>query len=195
MPRPSNLPARPALAAGLLLAAVLLTGCRSSRPPATLEGETKTQWTASDVHARLDSAAAQWKGTPHEWGSASPSGVDCSGLVQSVFADAFQLSVPRSTEQQARVGRVVSREALRPGDLVFFRTAPKTRHVGIYLSDGDFLHASSSEGVTVSPLDRSYWTDHWWHARRLLRFSDAASSSEPDPDSPQPPPASAKIGW
>lgn len=193
MPRPSNLLVSPSVLAGFVFAAgLLLTGCSSSRPPATVKGQTEQTWTSSSAESRLHSAAGTWKGAPHEWGGSSPNGVDCSGLVQSIFADEFQLSVPRTTKQQARVGRVVSRSDLKPGDLVFFRIAQKKRHVGIYLSDGEFLHASSSEGVTVSPLDRSYWSDRWWQGRRLLRFSE----SPPSPtDSSSQPPAAAKVGW
>ncbi len=194
MIRPSDLPIPPALWSPVLLGiSLFLVGCSSSRPPATVEGKTKHQWTASTAEDRLQSAAEKWQGTPHEWGGSSTRGADCSGLVQSVFAEEFQLSVPRTTEQQARVGRTVSRSSLRPGDLVFFRPPGKKRHVGIYLSNGDFLHASSSEGVRVSPLDRSYWKDHWWQARRVLRFSD--STQQPTPDTTRKPPAAAKVGW
>ena len=184
----------PSVIAGLLLGiGPFLVGCSSSRPPAAVEGETSQEWTPETAENRLRSAAEDWDGTPHEWGGSSANGVDCSGLVQSVFAEEFQLSVPRTTEQQARVGRTVSRSALQPGDLVFFRPAEKKRHVGIYLSNGDFLHASSSDGVRVSPLDRSYWTDHWWQARRVLRFSESDAQSAPDP--PPKTPAAAKVGW
>lgn len=179
--------------AALLGLSLALGACSSSRPSATVQGETEHEWTPSTAEDRLRSAAEKWEGTPHEWGGSSPRGADCSGLVQSVFAEEFRLSVPRTTEQQARVGREVSRSSLQPGDLVFFRPAGKKRHVGIYLSDGDFLHASSSDGVRVSPLDRSYWTDHWWQARRVLRFS--ASPQQSPSDTTRKPPAAAKVGW
>jgi hypothetical protein len=72
---------------------------------------------------------------------------------------------------------------------VFFRPGWKKRHVGIYLSDGEFLHASSSSGVTVSPLDRSYWQDHWWQARRVLSSGENAPAASP------PPSASDATAW
>jgi len=68
---------------------------------------------------------------------------------------------------------------LQPGDLVFFRTGYKKRHVGIYLADGRFLHASASSGVTVSPLGRSYWQEHWWQGRRLLSLNEETPSDAP----------------
>jgi cell wall-associated NlpC family hydrolase len=56
---------------------------------------------------------------------------------------------------------------MRAGDLVFFRTADRQKHVGIYLDDGEFLHASSSQGVTISPMQNDYWQQNYWTARRL----------------------------
>ncbi len=174
----------------------LLSGCASSnsatstssaqQKPAPSASEV---WTPSEATRRLRTAADQWEGTPHDLGGTSRRGVDCSGLVQSVYADRFNASVPRTTEQQVRTGTQVSRSALQPGDLVFFRPGWKKRHVGIYIADGNFLHASASSGVTVSSLDNNYWTEHWWQARRLLSLSDEDSDAAPasSPSSSSPP--------
>lgn len=169
---------------------VFAAGCASSEsstntssgPSAAQSSET---WSPSDVVAELRSAADEWKGTPHDLGGTSQHGVDCSGLVQSVYTDRFQHSVPRTTEKQVRAGVQVSRSDLQPGDLVFFRPGWKKRHVGIYVSDGEFLHASSSQGVAISSLDKSYWTERWWQARRLLPLSND------DPDAASAPPSSS----
>lgn len=110
---------------------------------------------------------AQWKGTPHRMGGVSRDGVDCSGLVQRTFLARLGHEIPRTTRRQATVGQPVSRDQLRPGDLVFFRTGYKTRHVGIYTGDARFLHASSSEGVTTSELDNPYWASNYWQSRRI----------------------------
>jgi cell wall-associated NlpC family hydrolase len=129
---------------------------------------------------------------PQEWGGTSKQGVDCSGLVQSVYQSRFALALPRTTEQQVRTGTRVARSSLRPGDLVFFRHGRKKYHVGIYLSDGEFLHTSTSQGVTVSPLDRPYWAERWWQGRRLLTLeggpvaaADTARTTSPSED----------VGW
>lgn len=194
MSRIASLPTvRRSVAAVLVFAGLALPGCTSSHPPSRAAPDTDQTWTASETEARLQAAADRWENVPHEWGGTSAEGVDCSGLIQSVFEEEFQLSVPRTTEQQSQVGRVVSRSALQPGDLVFFRIESKKRHVGIYLSDGSFLHASASEGVTISSLDRSYWADRWWHARRLLQFED--ESSEPLPDSTTRANSNDEVGW
>jgi cell wall-associated NlpC family hydrolase len=178
------------LAPVLLLVGGVLAGCGSSRSVSVDGASTQPTRTASQVESQLRAAAAEWDGIPQKWGGTDKQGVDCSGLVQSVYASRFQLSLPRTTEQQVRVGARVSRSALRPGDLVFFRHGRKDYHVGIYLSEGEFLHTSTSEGVTVSPLDRSYWNERWWQGRRLLSLSDASSR-----DAPQPASSAAKVGW
>ena len=177
------------LGAGFLcLLGLIGSGCTSTQPasqnaPST-SGADARSWSPSEAESRLRSAAQQWEGTPHKLGGESTQGADCSGLVKSVFASQFEVSVPRTTERQARVGTQVSQSELQPGDLVFFRPGYKKRHVGIYLSDGEFLHASASSGVTVSPLNRAYWQDHWWQGRRVLSLSESAPEASPSPSAP-----------
>jgi len=112
-------------------------------------------------------------GTPYQFGGSSPSGMDCSGFVQYVFRKALGLSLPRSVAELVRTGRPVSLGELRFGDLLFFRNArtKKLDHVGIYLSNGQFAHASRSQGVTFSSLNSSYYRDRLVSARRVLRDS------------------------
>ena len=177
------------LGAGLLcLLGLIGSGCTSTQPtaqstPSTSGADAQT-WSPSEAESRLRTAAKRWDGTPHQMGGASRRGADCSGLVQSVFANEFNVTVPRTTERQAQVGTEVSQGELQPGDLVFFRPGFKKRHVGIYISDGEFLHASSSSGVTVSPLDRAYWQDHWWQGRRVLSLSGTTPEASPSPSAP-----------
>lgn len=109
-----------------------------------------------------------WVGTPYRLGGESERGIDCSALVQSVFSDTFRLALPRTTGGQAHTGVSVDRHELRPGDLVFFRPPGRYRHVGIYVGDGHFLHASTSRGVMISDLDDRYWQRYYWQARRAL---------------------------
>lgn len=191
----------PSILGGLLLG-LLLTGCSSSgsttqRTNSTAVSSSRT-WSPEEAETRLRTAARRWEGAPHELGGTSQQGVDCSGLVASVYRNQFETRVPRTTEQQARSGRSVSRSQLQPGDLVLFRPGFKKRHVGIYISDGEFLHASSSEGVRVSSLDNSYWQKHWWQGRRLLSYNDTGASSSQtaasSPSSSSDAPSSA-TGW
>jgi hypothetical protein len=94
------------------------------------------------------------------------------------------------------VGTEVRRSQLQPGDLVFFRPSRKDRHVGVYLSNGEFVHASASSGVTVSSLDDRYWKRTWWQARRVLQDVPTSSPAPERPDPEQPDPGEpARGGW
>lgn len=110
----------------------------------------------------------RWAGTPYRIGGTSERGIDCSALVRNVFRDTFNLELPRSTQDQVHEGRPIDRQELQAGDLVFFRPPGAYNHVGIYVGDGYFLHASTSQGVIISSLDNSYWRRHYWQSRRAL---------------------------
>ena len=109
-----------------------------------------------------------WKGTPYRLGGLNKKGVDCSGLVYLTFKEKFGIIIPRTTATQVKRGQRVYIGELQTGDLVFFKTAWRTRHVGIYLSNGKFLHASTSKGVMISRLDNVYWKKKYWRAQRIL---------------------------
>jgi hypothetical protein len=109
----------------------------------------------------------RWRGTPYVNGGMSPAGIDCSGFTVLAYRDVFDLPLPRTAGEQAGSGREVERAALQPGDLVFFNTGLWNKHVGIYLADDQFIHASLSRGVTISSLDDSYWQEKYWQARRM----------------------------
>ncbi|WP_246624892.1 C40 family peptidase [Oceanobacter mangrovi] len=108
-----------------------------------------------------------WRGTDYLYGGTSKKGVDCSGFVYVTYRDQLNSWVPRTTLLQSQFGKPVSRDQLKAGDLVFFKTADKVRHVGMYLEDGKFLHASTSDGVAITRLDNHYWKDKFWQARRM----------------------------
>lgn len=111
-------------------------------------------------------------GTPHIMGGYSSSGLDCSGLVKLAHAQ-FNIDLPRSSHEQGRYGTVISPdEELKRGDLVFFHSTYETpnliTHSGIYLGKNEFIHTSSSRGVTISAmLDSGYWQDHYLFATRI----------------------------
>ncbi len=114
--------------------------------------------------------ARQYLGVPYVWAGRSPGGFDCSGFVYFIF-DQLGYGLPRMADGQFEVGIPVPRNALQPGDLVFFSTyEPGPSHVGIYLGNGQFIHASSGAGyVTVTPMANSYHRDRYIGARRIIR--------------------------
>ena len=122
---------------------------------------------AAAIREALMAEHDRWAGTPYRFGGTGMSGIDCSALVQNIFSDAFQVQLPRTTGSQVHTGEPITRDQLSPGDLVFFRP-PGNRHVGIYVGQGRFLHASSARGVMISKLDNSYWRRYYWQARRPL---------------------------
>lgn len=123
---------------------------------------------SSDIEQDIKTGIRPWLNTPHRLGGTSRSGVDCSGLVMVIFKNLFNINLPRTTREQVKTGRYIHRGSLCAGDLVFFKPPHKIRHVGIYLSDGRFVHASATKGVIVSDMNNVYWEKSYWTARRIL---------------------------
>lgn len=120
----------------------------------------------TSIARTLTRDALRFLGTPYVFGGTSTSGFDCSGYVQHVFA-MLGVSIPRTADAQFYAGRRVI-GGMKPGDLVFFQTyEPGPSHVGIYLGNGKFVHASS-HGVMVSNLSDSYWANRYLGAKRML---------------------------
>jgi len=119
--------------------------------------------------AALSKHYSAWKNTPYKLGGLNKAGIDCSGFVHITFRDIFSQKIPRSTAQLAKAGKAVTKKSLKFGDLVFFKTGRTQRHVGIYINNGKFIHASSSRGVTQSSLNSTYWSRHYWKAQRVAK--------------------------
>jgi murein DD-endopeptidase len=106
-------------------------------------------------------------GTPYRYGGASPRGFDCSGLVQYAYRQ-IGISVPRTTGQQFAAARRIDRRDAQPGDLLFFRFTRTVSHVGIYLGDGQFVHApTSGRNVEVISLEQPFYRNHFISVGRL----------------------------
>jgi cell wall-associated NlpC family hydrolase len=113
--------------------------------------------------------ALTFRGTPYRNGGSDPSGFDCSGFVQWVFA-MHGLRLPREVREQYRVGGDIDADDVQPGDLVFFETVSRgASHVGIAIGGGEFVHAPSSRGVVrIERFTSGYWAQRWVGARRVL---------------------------
>ncbi len=109
----------------------------------------------------------EWQGVRYEYGGLSRRGIDCSGFVHLTFKSKLGKNLPRTARMQAKIGQEVRRNDLRAGDLVFFRTGKSSNHVGIYLENNKFLHASQKKGVTISRLDQVYWRSNYWKSVRI----------------------------
>lgn len=117
---------------------------------------------------RIIQTAMRYQGVPYSFGGNGPGGFDCSGFVRFVYAQAG-VQLPRMADEQFEVGRSVAYANLRPGDLVFFTTyAEGASHVGVYLGNDRFIHASSSQGVRIDYADSGYWGDRYIGARRMM---------------------------
>ncbi|MDR2765724.1 MAG: C40 family peptidase [Tannerella sp.] len=115
---------------------------------------------------KLYDMLAKWIGTPYRAGQSSRKGTDCSGFVSVIYKQIYGKELARSSAAMWQLNcRTVKNPAkLREGDLVFFRTNRNSKlpsHVGIYLKDRKFVHASTSRGVTISSLDEPYYRNHW----------------------------------
>lgn len=120
------------------------------------------------VVRRVVQTSMQYIGVPYVFGGTTPGGFDCSGYTRYVFANAG-VYLPRMADEQYWVGSSVSYGNLQVGDLVFFSTyAPGVSHVGIFMGNGTFIHASSSRGVVVDSLGSSYWSARYVGAKRVI---------------------------
>ena len=117
----------------------------------------------------LEKYASSWIGAKYVYGAASKSKTDCSGFVMQVYKGYFNIALDHSAASMFKDSRgtSVSRGSLKEGDLVFFGSFWKIDHVGIYLSGDRFIHASSSKGVMISPMQDKYWSHKYQGARRF----------------------------
>jgi cell wall-associated NlpC family hydrolase len=131
-------------------------------------GHTPVGGPAPAAANRAAEVALSQVGRPYRYGGNSPRGFDCSGLVQYSFAHAG-VRLPRSTDDQRRTGYSVAPDRIRRGDLLFFNQEGKrASHVGIYLGNGEFVHApSNGKQVHTAPFADPYWRKHFAGARRV----------------------------
>lgn len=148
-----------------ILILLLLNACSASRKSKVRDKQA----------GEVIQTARTFTGTPYKWGGTTRSGMDCSGLTTNSF-NAIDISLPRTADAQALVGKKVKITELKPGDLVFFATGKKKReitHVGIVTEirgkdEIKFIHASTSLGVVETNLYADYYYKRLRAARRIL---------------------------
>lgn len=117
-----------------------------------------------------------WYGTRYRLGGSTKSGIDCSAFVCAIYAGAFGISLPRTAREQYNVTKHISRTELKEGDLLFFNTRGGVSHVGIYLQNNKFVHASTNKGVTISDIFEPYYNQHFISAGRVKNRQEPVAS-------------------
>lgn len=160
----------------LALLLALLTSCKTStlhynyRELARASVRLGMDIDLKDNH-KLYVESSKWIGTRYRAGGTSHRGVDCSGLVCQLYQKVYRKKLERNSDDQRKENcRKVSKRNLQEGDLVFFHNGRRKRtatHVGIYLKDNKFIHASTSSGVIVSSLNEAYYRRCWMQGGRV----------------------------
>lgn len=159
-----------------LTVATAFSSCKSSAPAydyrklAKAAIKLKMDIDRSDNH-KLYVEASEWIGVPYRHGGANKRGTDCSGFTSSLYKKVYNKKLERSSqEQRDKNSFKIAKRNLREGDLVFFATTKsrkKASHVGIYLKNNKFIHASTGQGVIVSDLNEAYYKKCWLSAGRV----------------------------
>jgi probable lipoprotein NlpC len=158
---------------------VKIYSCAPLRPLTPLPVPQKTSGTYKKTSGPLqnngitgivewDDVLLPWLGTPYLPGGSTKNGADCSGFVSSVYMEKEKMYIPRSTTEEYKIGKAIDKNNLAVGDLIFFGDGKKVNHVGLYVGKGNFIHASTSNGVMVSPLEDNYWKPKYIGAKRYL---------------------------
>lgn len=171
-------PLSPLLRLAAAMALLLLAGCaggpRRVPPPSVLASLPARAPSASSAQVANDVLfhAMALVGTPYHWGGNTPQGgFDCSGLVDYIYRNGANISLPHSSREMAALDglKLTRMTELASGDLVFFGGRGGISHVGVYVGKGRFVHAPNSGGtVRMDDIDGPYWRDHFAYGKRLL---------------------------
>ena len=142
----------------ILILCLILLGCQSTARFRAKRNSPIQKSSASQT-TNLESFVNGWIGVPYKYGGMTNRGIDCSGFTSLVYKECFGKSIPRNSSDQYEQGTRVTQRNLQSGDLVFFSNVRygKIDHVGIYLGNERFAHATESSGVTISLLTEKYY--------------------------------------
>ncbi|MAD42218.1 MAG: peptidase P60 [Arcobacter sp.] len=131
------------------------------------EDDTVSKNDAINMNKQFMDFYNEWKNVKYRFGGNSKKGIDCSAFTQRIYKEKFDIKIPRSTRTQVKVGTEVAKSELELGDLIFFKTGKVDRHVGVYMGNGDFMHASI-KGVKFSKVDKPFYKKAYWTSRRII---------------------------
>ena len=117
----------------------------------------------------------EWMDTRYRYGGSGKNGIDCSGLSGELMRNVFTIDLPRTAREQYNISSKIDKEAMQEGDLVFFNISRGISHVGVYLGDNYFVHASLNNGVIISNLEEPYYTKHFVGAGRVIGNDNATA--------------------
>ncbi len=118
---------------------------------------------------KLITCLASWLGTPYKYGGNTKQGTDCSGLVLQVYKEVYNKDMYRSSADQLKNVTQIARSELQAGDLLFFKISGENiSHVGIYIGENKFIHASTKRGVVINSLDEDYYKKYFFVAGRVI---------------------------
>lgn len=158
----------------IVFSVVIISSCGSSKgitnDPIYSSSEKEDLLTRDEKE--LIKEAKSWIGTKYKYGGNTRDGIDCSGFVLQVYKTVYDLKLPRSSKDQYAFCKKVEKNMMRVGDLVFFATGKSkdvVSHVGIYIGNNEFIHASSSKGVVISNLDQNYYVRTFVSAGKVVK--------------------------
>jgi cell wall-associated NlpC family hydrolase len=124
------------------------------------------------VNSGLYTFIEKWWGSPYRYGGATQQGVDCSAYTGTLIHDVYGIVLSRTARSQYEACYKIKKDDLQEGDLVFFNTRRGVSHVGVYLRNGYFTHASVGGGVTISNLDETYYTKRYIGGGRIQAITN-----------------------
>jgi len=161
----------------ILLVIVILSACSSKKSVTATSSKSASyehikntlQLTDKEMHTPLYEFIAEWYGVPYKYGECSKNGIDCSGFVNLLYQKVYHKTLERnSNDIFQKQCKKINKNGLKEGDLVFFKIDSKEiSHVGVYLRNNKFVHASTKKGVMISDLNEPYFQKHFYAFGRL----------------------------
>ncbi|MFC6103431.1 C40 family peptidase [Olivibacter domesticus] len=134
---------------------------------------------SATTNTKLYQFVYDWIGTPYRLGGKTKKGIDCSKFAYEVYEKVFNTSIGNNSRNIYTQVDPINKSELKPGDLVFFKIRSRSiTHVGVYLGDRKFAHASTSRGVMISNLDEAYWRRYYFNGGRMLKAQNEPKEEE-----------------